>query len=84
MKASFPATPLPIFDPFKGFCTSPLGPWKEKAWAGAQSQEGPLGKMTTHPWGQAYKACSRQEFSGLEILRARNNCLSATAQLPEA
>lgn len=33
----------------------------------AQSQEGPLGKMTARPWGQACGACSRQEFSWPEI-----------------
>lgn len=53
--------------PSGGSALSHPDPGRERRGQGAQSQEGPLGKMTARPWGQACGACSRQEFSGPEI-----------------
>lgn len=51
-------------------------PWKRKARARAQSQEGPPGKRTDRPWGQAFRACSGQEFSrpGIAAVGPPHSC----------
>lgn len=43
--------------PRGGLCTAP-DPGRQRRGQGAQSQEGPLGKMTAWSWGQACGACS--------------------------
>lgn len=66
-EASSPATVLSShWPPVRGLCRAPR-PWKGKAWAGGTEPGGPLGKMTDRPWGQAFGACSGQEFSRPEI-----------------
>lgn len=76
-EVSFPPTPLPQ-TPWRALHIPPRL-WKGKEWAGGTEPRGAPREDDLPPMGTGLRGLLQAG-----ILLARNNCLSSTAQLPQA